>query len=619
MAAAEPHPLIRRGRLELLLAVVALIFTLPRVAREYVLMGDSAELVAASAVWGVPRAPGHALYVALGHVASLLGSAGGLAWRVHATSAIYHAIAIAFVASVVHKLTRSAAAAVCSALFLLFSHTFLLGSLLANAVALSDALFAATLWAALEASVRPAEVRWRWLALTAALAGVGVGHDPQLLLGLPSIVLLIARPWVLERRKTPLRTLALLGVFVVPILVSLGLLWLAARRDTLVSYGDARDWRSFWDLALRRDYGGLFSTSRHPSPDSVGERVGAMTLSLARSIGAQGVVTAAIGSFVLVRRERMLMLALLVAFVLLGPFQAALVDFPIEGEARAAMFARLFGPLHVPLAVLSGMGALAVVRRLEERLAARVKLPQIAVAGLVMLPPLLLLPSALSVDLSRDRFGGAMVHDVLDSVPKGALVLVAGDVYTTAADAACAADHACPELTVVAPVWLHLPWARRQLARRHPDVTLPEGEWSLSRLHELVESQLARRPVLVAPGLLVHDRSMIKRFRFVPHGMLLRAYRSDADALKDRAEHVALLSRVADGSACRGCLLDPKSAFRPSQHLEVMLAYSVTLENAARFASRVGARDENQVLAERTYALDRAVGFDMLSVGKSSE
>jgi hypothetical protein len=618
MAAAPPHPLIRHGRLELLLAIAALVFALPRVARGFVLMGDSAELVAASRVWGVPRAPGHALYVALGHLASVSGPADSLVWRVHATSALYHAIAIAFVAGVTHKLTRSAAAAVCSAAFLLFSRNFLLGSLYADVVALSDAFFAATLWAALEASVRPAETRWRWLALTALLAGAGAGHDPQLLFGLPTIVLLIARPWVQERRETPLRTLALLGVFLVPILLSLGLLWLAARRDTLVSYGDARDWRSFWDLALRRDYGGLFGTGRHLSPDTVGERVGAMALSLGQSIGAQGVVTAAIGSFALVRRERRTVLALLVAFLLLGPFQAALVDSAIEGEARVAVFTRLFGPLHVPLAILSGVGALAVVRRLEKRLESRWKMPPVAVAGLVVLPPLLLLPSALSVDLSRDRFGGAMVRDVLDSVPKGALVLVAGDVYTTAADAACAVDDACGDFTVVAPVWLHLPWARRQLARRHPDVVLPEGNWSLSRLHELIGAQLQERPVLVAPGLFVHDRSIMKRFRFVSHGMLLRVYASEADARKDRAEQVATLARVTDGSACRGCLLDPKSAFRPSQHLEVVLAYSVTLDNAARFASRIGARSENQVLAERAVAFDRAVGFDMLSLTKTN-
>ena len=212
-----------------------------------------------------------------------------------------------------------------------------------------------------------------------------------------------------------------------------------------------------------------------------------------------------------------------------------------------------------------------------------------------------------------------MVKDVLRSIPDDALVLVSGDVYSNAADAACAVNHACERFDVVAPVWLHLPWARRQLARRHPEITLPEGAWSLTRIHELIDGQIPQRAVFVVPGLLIYDRSILKRFSLVPHGMLLRVYRTEEQAKADRDQQVAMLGRVADGSACTGCVLDPHTAFRPSQHLEVLIAYSVTMENAARFASRVGAREEHQLLSERVHRFDQAVGVDMISVGRRGE
>lgn len=608
----------RQSRVDLALGLASLLFSLPRVAREAVLMGDSAQLVSAAAVLGVPTAPGYPLYTLLTHLA-LLVPVGGVAMRAHLTSALYHALAVGLTARTTREITGSVPAAICTAGFLIFSRIFLLGSLYAEVLALSDLLFAAMLWSSAAASRAGLERRGRLLLGCAAVSGLAVAHHPALLLGLPSVLAVIARPLVSWARERPVRAAGFAAAFVVPVLVSVALLWVLARRDAPLSFGDVHDLRSLVSVLLRADHGGLLSTSPQPATISSGERIGAMVLLLGRSVGVQGLVTGVLGIFALLKSDRPLSVALLAAVVLPGPVLAAQVSMGIEGEAGASNFERLFSVVHVPLAVLSGVGAQAVARRLVERLGKRVRVPRGAEIALVVLPGLSLAPGAWSIDLSEDRFGAALAADIVRDVPKGSLVLVSGDIYAGAAELSCTLGRACDELVVIAPGRLHWPWARAQASRRHPDLALPEGKMVLSRTHELVRAELGRRPVFVVPGLLVRDRALAKGFAFAPHGVLLRVYPDVDSARAARDTTLASVRGLASGERCGGCGLDPGRALRPSPHMEVLLAYSVALENGARYANTLGASAESHALFQRARAFDEAIGINMVRLGLKQE
>src|SRR5580658_6766180 len=94
------------------------------------LQGDSAELVTAAALWGVPHPPGYPLYTAIGHLFAAVPF-GALPWRVHVTSAVFHAGAVAATMAAVFALTKSRAAAIAAGIGLGLSRSFLLGSLYA--------------------------------------------------------------------------------------------------------------------------------------------------------------------------------------------------------------------------------------------------------------------------------------------------------------------------------------------------------------------------------------------------------------------------------------------------------------------------------------------------------
>ena len=587
------HPVLGGGWLFALAAVGSLGVALPRVCRELVLMGDSAELTAAAHVWGVPRAPGYPLWTALGHLASLV-PVGSPAFRVNLTSAVFHAIAIGFVALSAQRLSRSLAGGVAAALSLSLASSFLFGSLYAEIYPLNDALFAALLWQATRAETR------RDLLLLSGTLGLALAHHELALLALPAVGILAAR--ALRKRLAAAGQLVLAALL--PFAVSQLLLWLAYRRAPSVSWCDLGSWSGWRELLLRSEWGGLFGWARAATGEPVGERLGAMALVWFASFGPVALVSAAVGVLALLRERRDACLGLSMAIAVPGPLLAAAFSGSVEGEVPHAVFERLTTMALVPIAVACGVGVAAVLRRLPGSL----PLPRAVALCLAIVPALPVLLFGRRVDMSRDTIGGAFARDVLRGVPEGSLVLVSGDLYSGAVQYACAVLGQCSRVDVVVPGLLGRPFRRAQHERRHPTIALPEGRMALGRTHELVARELLLRPVFVAPALLSRDPELGRRFAFLPERLLARAYVDEAAAAAALPHFASVAAGMADGTECEGCALAPERVTRPSQHMTVMIAYSLMMENTSRRARRFGADATSRALEARFRAIDDAAG-----------
>ncbi|GMV12509.1 MAG: hypothetical protein AMXMBFR56_07330 [Polyangiaceae bacterium] len=599
--AAAGLPVVRERWLFGLAALGSFAVSLPRVCRELALMGDSAELVAAAHVWGVPRAPGYALWTLIGHAATKLPF-GSEAFCVNLTSALFHAVAVGAVAVLGQRLARAAAGGVAAALCLTLAKSFLLGSLYAEVFPLNDALFALCLWCAVRAS--ESEAARGWFLSLCALAGLGLAHHELYLLGLPALLVLVARPLRSALRARRVRALELGLALVVPFACCQLLLWIAAARAPIVSMNELAGAAGLWQVLTRADYGGLFGAARAASVEPAGERVGALALLLLESFGPLALALALVGTFRLLRERRSACVGLLLAVAVPGPCFAAAFRVAVEGEIPLAGFERWTTMVHPPLAVLAGVGMVTLYSLVPKQLPRRRVLSLFA----ALLPALPLVGRVGAVDLSGDRAGGYLARDFLRGLPEGSLVLVSGDFYSGVALYACAVERRCSAVRVVAPGLLAKPWRRAQHERRYPDVPLPEGRMVLARSHELVASQLPLRPVYVVPNLFARDAELEKRFRFRPEGLLARVYPDEDAAKADTARHLALASEMAAGRGCEGCTLDPASVYRPSPHVQVLMAYSAMLENVSRLALRAGALEPGNQLRTRFRALDAAVG-----------
>ncbi len=157
---------------------------------------DTAELQRAAYTLELTHPPGYPLYSILGRLWTALLPIGDVAYRMNLFSAVTAAVAVAFVAWLVWRLTGRALAAATAGLALGLAPSFWSQAIVAEVYALHCLLVAALLVAVLNDKPR--------LWLVALLLGLGITHHRMALLMLPGVAIGLAflvRPSALSRRR----------------------------------------------------------------------------------------------------------------------------------------------------------------------------------------------------------------------------------------------------------------------------------------------------------------------------------------------------------------------------------------------------------------------------------
>jgi len=574
----------RRGVIFLTLTLAALALYVPRTYRALAVVGDSAELVTAAATWGVPHAPGYPLYTLVARLATRV-PAFDLPFRVHVTSALFHAATVGVVGCLVALLTESLAAVAVAAATLALGRTFFAGSLYAEVFPLNDLFFACLLFfgavigrderAPAEAETPPHARSMRVPAVASAVTfGLALAHQHMIVLAVPALAILVLPALLRYAEERPRAAEALvLGAFALGALPYALIPW-AASRGPLPSWGDARDLRALVHLVTRQDYGGVLRASRHASQGHLLERLDAFLLGTCQSFGAVGTVLALLGIMSGWRRDRATWVALLVAFLCTGPLFAAMNAFDIHSDYRVLFFERFATMSHVPVAVLVGLGAAWAAQRLGDPELIPSLPPQRAAAfsraafGLVAIVAIApLLDSTVVFDFAEDTRGATYAHDLVDSATDGALVLLKSDMASQAALFACAVEHRCGDRIVVTPGQLWMPWKKRELQRRYPALPLPPDDVA-APARWLAEHNQKTRAVFVHPELL--DEVVRGDLASLPSGLLFRVYPDQRSLYIDLPAFRGAAAAITTRQSCEGCVL--VRGERPSFAADAQLA-----------------------------------------------
>jgi hypothetical protein len=599
------HRPVRTDRRELLLPLALSLATLlvyvPRVCRTVAILGDSATFTAAAIAFGVPQPSGYPLFVLFGRIAVALPF-GDVAWRVHLTSALFHAAAVGVIADAARRLTGSRVAAIGAALTLACSRLFFLGSLYAEAFPLNDLFTAIVLAAGLAVDRAAPAQAWRRVVALVVASGMASTNHQMIALSAPTLALLVAPGAAHALRGRPKRVLLLLAIFVAIVATGYSVVLLAAGHDARVSWGDVRSVADLARLFTRADYGGPLSAALGTTEGGASARALLFGVSTLHAFGPIALMLAVVGAASAWRRSRRLALALALGPLVSGPLFAMVNAIPIGRPGTDAFMERFFTMAHVPLALLVAMGIAAIeVHGREARWPMAVALPILAGVG-----PFSLLCLAPEADLRDDRLGAALVHDLVAPLEPDALLLVAGDALVSAATYACAAERACEARAIFSPGQLHMPWRQRQLVRWYPGFAI-DGEPPPSAV-DLIARNLDARPIYIAPALLDLVPDLRVAYDYSARGLWLRVVPSANMPSERAAIEADGREMLEDHGTCTGCV--PAVAASAAGDLDGPLVglYSTAFTNHARLLRGLFAETQPSSELESRAAELQAIG-----------
>jgi hypothetical protein len=214
-----------------------------------VMLDDDGYFILAAYFNGVAHPPGYPVYTAAAHIASLV-PVGTVAWRVHALSGLFGALACACLWAIARRLVDSSACAYIAALAFAFSSVFWSQAIVAEVYTLNALFLFALMLLALHYAAsqpRPGDRRPCWLAFGYGLSLAN--HWPLMLLSTPGLAALL---W--PRAAVLLRSLPRLLPFLILGLVPY--LWMVLRsRYSEISFsGPIEDLHDFWFYLSRREY-----------------------------------------------------------------------------------------------------------------------------------------------------------------------------------------------------------------------------------------------------------------------------------------------------------------------------------------------------------------------------
>ncbi len=380
---------------------------------------DSAELVTASVVLGIPHPPGYPLYTLLGHAFTWLPIAPAVA--VNAMSAVFAAVSVRLVFTIARSLGARPAAA-CVAAGLLGAGSLFWAQAVVAEVYAPGLAFTLAVWLLLLRGV--SQSRAGLLFAAAFLAGLGLGVHLSIAtlgLGFAALVLGFDAPPIRNHRdagaataRSPASRIRIgFGALLATLAgasIYLYLPWRAASRPAL-NFGDPASADRFFWMITGGNYKHWFLED-----GAFGERVLHFAGSFAEQLLAIGLLLALAGFIWLIRARKWD--ATVVALMIVGNvywfFWYAVHDVEV-----------FLLPTTAILCVLAGLGVESFVELAERRETgvATPRLPRFVEGVFCALPLAMIAGNYAAVDMSGERGAEEFVRKVVADLPESAIIV----------------------------------------------------------------------------------------------------------------------------------------------------------------------------------------------------
>lgn len=395
--------------------------------------GDSAELTAAAASFGVAHAPGYPLFTLLGGLAATL-TPHSPAHGVNLFNAFCAAAAVVCLFFLLLRLTSQTLASAAGALTLAFSYHFWLYAHVPEISALNAFFVGLVLLFMLRLpdTLGPTTPYIQKLRPLAFVAGLGFSHHHSIVFLMPGVALYV----MLWMRKNSVKiSIKSLGILL--FWFSLGLtpyLYVAIRAHAMpyMNAGTVTTLSRFIDHFSRRAYGTTSLTPEYTPFNNmaIDSAIPFFGGSLADSFSWVGVGMGVLGFGFLLWRSPRIFAVVGLSWLLAGPFFVAWAGMPATSVVLKTILERFFIGSFFLFAVGVGVGLARVNEKISRAFAGSAWPGWIKfslLGAVFLLPAGLLAKNWARLDFSSFTLCETYGRDLLASLPKNALVFVNGD------------------------------------------------------------------------------------------------------------------------------------------------------------------------------------------------
>ena len=530
-------------------------------------VGDSAEIAAAVAVFGVPHPPGYPLYTlvtgALVHAVPFLEPA----FAANLSSALYGAAAVGLGWWWLRSLGSSRQAAWVAAIVLATGSAYWSQCTAAEVYAFDAMLLVLTLLMAKNLAGHK-----RWL-LFGVLVGLWLGHRFVNAAYLPAVLGVAWARGALPGLRAHWRALAL-GFLLS--LVPYAYLPLASSLGPAIDVGAPQTWERFWVVVSGAPYTRHLATSGGRS----WLRVEDWLLATPAELGV-GVLLVLVALGFALRRpgpERRLVLAL---------SSAVVVNVVLVSRYEVLDIESYYLPGLVALVPLVAMGV--------DTLRARVAHSGWLAAVLLVVASAPVALGYASHDLSSRRYARYLGEDLLASAGSDGVLVAYGDTQIHALWYLQAVERRAPGVIVLSPGHLH-PWYTEQLRARYPSEPWPEAMAGdqLDTTRSIIRALSAKHRVFVTSTVDVDGLLRPAGLGAIQHGLVQEALPMGSEVnVRERALRNA---RLLHPAAAR---FDTPPPHIDMNEKSIVVMYALAVFRNAVMLARLGERD----MAEQGFRL----------------
>lgn len=466
--------------------------------------GDTGDMIQAAATLREAHPPGYPLYALLGKLFVAL-PVGTIPYRVNLMSAFLGGLSVALVFLCLVLLTRQALAALAGALLFAGNYLFWTYFVLAETFALNNFFLALTAFLALRwreqhhASLPGAN---RGPELLAFVCGLSLGNHHTMVLTFPGLLLFAA---VVDRQVLrPRRLLRLLGLGALGLVLAYAYLPLAALFYHDHHWEDTGTLRGLVRLFLRMRYGTFQLAAAEDNPTTPGAQAARYFGALTSQYLLPGFLLGIAGLVVALRRDRAFTLYCGGGFLLGVLFILKANIDPSPTAFDAATLERFYQLPNFFFLLWVGYGLGVVQQGVAPGWSQPASAPtpplwrKTAVLLLLLLPAWLLATNYHKASLRDNRLYDQFAADLLDSLPRGAVLLSWTDVVGIGMDYVMVGEQRRPDVALLLMGLLHTRPYRDTVARRYPHLHWPApGKGGAFALERFLDENLKHRRVFV--------------------------------------------------------------------------------------------------------------------------